>query len=178
MVLIRFFAIKNVKRTIVDGGWIKLFSYICITNKEIMKKNVLISLIFLFFSTIFAFAQQKGKASFYSHLLKGRHTSNGGKYQPDSLTCAHRSLPFGTLLRVFNPISNKEVIVKVTDRGPHRRGVLIDLSYSAAKQLDIVRQGIASVIITEIDSIPNWQNALTKESVIAMNNDGTVTINK
>ena len=144
-----------------------------------MKKNVLISVIFLFFSTIFAFAQQKGKATFYSHKLKGRHTSNGGKYQPDSLTCAHRSLPFGTLLRVFNPTSNKEVIVKVTDRGPHHRGVLIDLSYSAAKQLDMVRQGIASVIITEIDSIPNWQNALTtKEPVIAMNNNGTVTINK
>ena len=143
-----------------------------------MKKNVLISLIFLFFSTIFAFAQHKGKATFYSNKLKGRHTSNGGKYQPDSLTCAHRTLPFGTLLRVFNPTSNKEVIVKVTDRGPHHRGVLIDLSYSAAKQLDMVRQGIASVIITEIDSIPNWQNALTKESVIAMNNDGTMTINK
>ena len=143
-----------------------------------MKKNVLISLIFLFFSTIFAFAGQRGKASFYSHKLKGRHTSDGGKYQPDSLTCAHRSLPFGTLLRVFNPTSNKEVIVKVTDRGPHHRGVLIDLSYSAAKQLDMVRQGIASVIVTEIDSIPSWQNALTKEPVIAMNNNGTVTINK
>ena len=178
MVLFRFFAIKNVKPGVDDDGYSVFIYYICITNKEIMKKNVLISLIFLFFSTIFAFAQQKGKATFYSHKLKGRHTSNGGKYQPDSLTCAHRSLPFGTLLRVFNPISNKEVIVKVTDRGPHRRGVLIDLSYSAAKQLDIVRQGIASVIITEIDSIPNWQNALTKESVIAMNNDGTVTINK
>jgi len=142
-------------------------------NKENMKKNVLISLIFLFFSTLFAFAGQKGKASFYSHKLKGRHTSDGGKYQPDSLTCAHRSLPFGTLLRVFNPINNKEVIVKVTDRGPHRRGFLIDLSYSAAKQLDMVRQGIASVIITEIDSIPGWK--LDIEPVIAMNNNGSLT---
>ena len=139
-----------------------------------MKKNVLISLIFLFFSTLFAFAEQKGKASFYSHKLKGRHTSDGGKYQPDSLTCAHRSLPFGTLLRVFNPTNNKEVIVKVTDRGPHRKGFLIDLSYSAAKQLDMVRQGIASVIITEIDSLPTWKLD-TKEPVIAMNNNGIVT---
>ena len=133
-----------------------------------MKKNILISLFFLFFSTLFAFAGQIGKASFYSHKLKGKHTSNGGKYHPDSLTCAHRSLPFGTLLRVLNPVNNKEVIVRVTDRGPHRKNVLIDLSYSAAKQLDIVRQGIASVIVEEIDSIPNWKNALTKEPIIAM----------
>jgi rare lipoprotein A len=133
-----------------------------------MKKNILISLFFLFFSTLFAFAGQIGKASFYSHKLKGKHTSNGGKYHPDSLTCAHRSLPFGTLLRVLNPVNNKEVIVRVTDRGPHRKNVLIDLSFSAAKQLDIVRQGIASVIVEEIDSIPNWKNALTKEPIIAM----------
>ena len=173
MVLFRFIAIKNVKPGVDDDGYSVFIYYICITNKEIMKKNVLISLIFLFFSTIFAFAGQRGKASFYSHKLKGRHTSYGGKYQPDSLTCAHRSLPFGTLLRVFNPINNKEVIVKVTDRGPHRRGFLIDLSYSAAKQLDMVRQGIASVIITEIDSIPGWK--LDIEPVIAMNNNGSLT---
>jgi rare lipoprotein A len=140
-----------------------------------MKKNVLISLFFLFFSTLFAFAGQIGKASFYSHKLKGKHTSNGGKYHPDSLTCAHRSLPFGTLLRVFNPVNNKEVIVRVTDRGPHRKNVLIDLSYSAAKQLDIVRQGIASVIVEEIDSLPSWKNVLNKEPVIAMNNGVTLS---
>jgi len=104
-----------------------------------MRKNIIISLFFLFFSTLFSFAGQLGKASFYSHKLKGRHTSDGSKYHPDSLTCAHRSLPFGTLLRVFNPNNNKEVIVRVTDRGPHRKGLLIDLSYSAAKKLDIVR---------------------------------------
>lgn len=140
-----------------------------------MKKNLLISLFFLFFSTLFAFAGQIGKASFYSHKLKGKHTSNGGKYHPDSLTCAHRSLPFGTLLRVFNPVNNKEVIVRVTDRGPHRKNVLIDLSFSAAKQLDIVRQGIASVIVEEIDSIPSWKNVLNKEPVIAMNNGVTLS---
>ena len=129
----------------------------------------------MFFSTLFAFAGQIGKASFYSHKLKGKHTSNGGKYHPDSLTCAHRSLPFGTLLKVFNPDNNKEVIVRVTDRGPHRKNVLIDLSFSAAKQLDIVRQGIASVIVEEIDSIPSWKNVLNKEPIIAMNNGVTLS---
>lgn len=131
---------------------------------------MLISLFFLFSSTLFAFAQQKGKASFYSHRMKGHHTSDGGKYQPDSLTCAHRTLPFGTLLRVRNPKNNKEVIVRVTDRGPHRRNFLIDLSYSAAKKLDIIREGITSVEITKLDSLPGWRFALPQDSVVALNN--------
>ena len=143
-----------------------------------MRKNILISILFFFFSTLFSFAGQIGKATFYSHKLKGRHTSNGGKYHPDSLTCAHRSLPFGTLLRVFNPNNNKEVIVRVTDRGPHRKGLLIDLSYSAAKKLDIVSQGVASVIITELESIPMWQILNPQDSVYAMNNNGIVVPGK
>jgi len=178
MVLIRFFALLKVKRGIKDGCSSILFSYICKTNAKNMKKNILISLFFLFFSTLFAFAGQIGKASFYSHRLKGKHTSNGGKYQPDSLTCAHRSLPFGTLLRVFNPTNNKEVIVRVTDRGPHRKGLLIDLSYSAAKKLDIVSKGIASVIITELNSIPVWDITNPQDSIYAMNNNEVIVRNK
>jgi rare lipoprotein A len=143
-----------------------------------MKKNILLSLFFFFISTIFAFATQHGKASFYSHKLKGRHTSDGGKYQPDSLTCAHRTLPFGTLLKVTNPKNNKEVIVRVTDRGPHQRRLMIDLSYSAAKQLDIIREGIASVIITKLDSIPTWQINMPTDSILAMNSHGIVINNK
>jgi len=178
MVLIRFFALKKVKRCIPDGRCIIFICYICKTNTENMKKNILISFFFLFFSSLFAFAQQKGKASFYSHKMKGHHTSNGEKYQPDSLTCAHRSLPFGTLLRVFNPTNNKEVIVRVTDRGPHHKGLLIDLSYSAAKQLDIISRGIASVVITEIDAIPIWQIASRRDSVMAMNNNMNIAQTK
>lgn len=105
-------------------------------------------------SNCLAFAQQQGNASYYSKKLHGHHTSDGGKYHPDSLTCAHLSYPLGTLLKVRNPINNREVIVKVTDRGPHQRRLLIDLSYSAAMQLDIVRAGIAAVEITKLDFLP------------------------
>lgn len=99
-------------------------------------------------------AQQTGNASFYSKKLKGRHTSDGGKYHPDSMTCAHKTLPFGTVLKVRNPKNDKEVVVVVTDRGPHQKRLMIDLSYSAAKQLDIVRQGIGLVIMTQLNSMP------------------------
>jgi rare lipoprotein A len=99
--------------------------------------------------------------------MHGRHTSDGGKYHTDSLTCAHRTYPFGTLLKVRNPKNDKQVIVKVTDRGPHRKRLLIDLSYSAAKELDIVRAGVAQVEITKMDSVPAKQFILPSESVLA-----------
>jgi rare lipoprotein A len=113
-----------------------------------------LTVFFLLILSTIASAQQRGNASFYSHRMHGHHTSDGGKYHPDSLTCAHRSYPFGTILRVRNPKNDKQVIVKVTDRGPHQRRLLIDLSYSAAKELDMVRAGIATVEITRLDSMP------------------------
>ena len=117
------------------------------------KKNLLFTFIFLITINL-AYAEQQVKASYYSNKLQGRHTSDGGKYHPDSLTCAHRYLPFGTILKVVNPKNEKEVIVKVTDRGPFSRNLSIDLSYSAAKELDIIRQGIASVQIIMLNNTP------------------------
>jgi rare lipoprotein A len=118
-----------------------------------MKKTLYILSFLMLFLCFELPAQETGKASYYSHNLKGRRTSDGSRYHPDSLTCAHKSYPFGTLLHVLNPKNGNEVVVKVTDRGPHARNRLIDLSYFAAKKLDILRSGIAQVIITKIDEI-------------------------
>ena len=118
-----------------------------------MRKGILLCLFFTLIFNNISFCQQVGNATFYSKRLKGHHTSDGGKYHPDSLTCAHLTYPFGTLLKVRNPKNGNEVIVKVTDRGPHQRRLMIDLSYSAAKQLDIIRYGIAQVEITKLDSM-------------------------
>ena len=105
-------------------------------------------------------SQETGNASYYSKRMHGHRTSDGGKYHNDSLTCAHKTWPFGTLLRVINPKNNYEVIVKVTDRGPHTRNRVIDLSYAAAERLDIVRAGIAKVIITKIDQLPLYMQLI------------------
>lgn len=119
-----------------------------------MKKSLaLILFSSLIFSTL-TNAQQLEKATYYNKKLQGRHTSDGGRYHPDSLTCAHRTYPFGTILQVRNPKNDSVVIVRVTDRGPFQKRLSIDLSYSAAKTLDIVRYGIAKVEITKLDSIP------------------------
>ena len=72
----------------------------------------------------------------------------GERYNKDSMTCAHLKYPLGTILKVRNLSNGKEVFVKVTDRGPHTRRFVIDLSKAAAKQLDIIRSGHCMVEIT------------------------------
>lgn len=95
---------------------------------------------------------QSGKASFYSKRMTGQRTANGERLHHDSLTCAHRTYPFGTLLKVTNPDNGKSVIVKVTDRGPYIRGRIIDLSVRAAREIGIIAQGIAPVIVERYNS--------------------------
>ena len=94
---------------------------------------------------------QKGKASYYAKKFSGRQTASGERLHHDSLTCAHRTYPFGTLLKVTNPANGKEVIVRVTDRGPYVKGRIIDLSVRAARELGIIAQGIAPVTVERYD---------------------------
>ncbi len=95
----------------------------------------------------------RGKASFYSKKATGARSSSGERIHHDSLTCAHRSYPFGTLLKVTNLSNGKSCIVRVNDRGPHRRGRIIDLSYGAARELGMLAQGIAMVEVQLVDDI-------------------------
>lgn len=104
---------------------------------------------FVLMSTL-GFSQISVKASYYHKKFEGRRTSSGTKYRGDSLTCAHRTLPFGTRLKVVNPENNNFVIVKVTDRGPFIRGRDIDLSYAAADRLGIINKGVAQVVYTKL----------------------------
>ncbi len=91
-----------------------------------------------------------GNATYYGSNWNGRRTSSGAIFNADSMTCAHRTLPFGTLLLVRNKVNGKEVVVKVTDRGPFRKGAIIDLTTAAAKKIDMVRMGVCPVEIAEI----------------------------
>lgn len=95
---------------------------------------------------------QKGKASYYSKRATGARTSSGERLHHDSLTCAHRTYPFGTMLKVTNPENDRSVVVRVTDRGPHLRSRIIDLSWAAAKQLGIIERGVAMVVVEAIDN--------------------------
>lgn len=86
-----------------------------------------------------------GKASYYKDSWKGRRTASGERFHPDSLTCAHRTHPFGTQLLVNCPSKGTSVIVRVNDRGPFGKGRIVDLSSAAAKKLGIILAGIAEV---------------------------------
>ncbi|WP_354267052.1 septal ring lytic transglycosylase RlpA family protein [Bradyrhizobium sp. I1.7.5] len=84
-----------------------------------------------------------GKASYYSY-WKGK-TASGVTFDRNSLTAAHRNLPFGTHVRVTDLKSSKSVVVRITDRGPWVRGRVIDLSLGAARSLEITDRGVAKV---------------------------------
>lgn len=86
-----------------------------------------------------------GIASYYANRFHGRRTASGSRYDKAALTAAHRTLPFGTLVKVTNPRNGRSVLVRVNDRGPYVRGRALDLSREAARRLGILSQGIAKV---------------------------------
>jgi rare lipoprotein A len=88
---------------------------------------------------------QTGEASYYSNTFHGRKTASGERYNRDALTAAHRTLPFGTMVRVTRKSNGKTVTVRINDRGPHKRGRIIDLSRAAALRIGLVTDGVAQV---------------------------------
>lgn len=92
-----------------------------------------------------------GIASYYSMKHENKRTASGEKYKSSNLTAAHKTLPFGTLVKVTNLKNNKSVIVKINDRGPFVKGRILDLSYSAAKEIDMLVSGMAKVKVEVID---------------------------
>lgn len=96
--------------------------------------------------------RQRGLASYYSNSLAGNRTASGERYRPNDMTAAHRTLPFGTVVRVTRVADDGQVgpsvIVRINDRGPFGRGKrIIDLSYAAARELGILRAGVVMVEI-------------------------------
>lgn len=86
-----------------------------------------------------------GFASFYGNEFHGRRTASGERYDSDALSAAHRTLPFGTRVRVTNLKNGRSVVVTITDRGPFRRGRIVDVSRRAARELGMLRAGVARV---------------------------------
>ena len=141
-----------------------------------IKKLIYVTTLTLIISFTALAQSQSGKASFYSKSFSGRKTASGERLHHDSLTCAHRTYPFGTMLLVTNPANGNKVTVRVTDRGPYVKGRIIDLSVRAAKELGIIAQGIAPVIVEKIDeSIIPFKPAdyISKPELDLSTNDGS-----
>jgi rare lipoprotein A len=95
--------------------------------------------------------EAEGRASYYAHKFHGRKTSNGEIYNMHKMTAAHRTLPFGTRVKVTNLSNNISVVVRINDRGPFKKERLIDVSLEAAKRLKMIGPGIAKVRIETIN---------------------------
>ena len=92
-------------------------------------------------------AQEQGGASWYARYFHGRRTANGERYDQNQLTAAHKTLPFGTVVRVRSEVNGKEVDVRINDRGPFVAGRVIDLSQAAAKALGMLQLGVKRVTL-------------------------------
>lgn len=90
---------------------------------------------------------EEGQASWYGKKFHGRKTASGEKFNMHALTAAHKTLPFGTRVKVTNLDNSKSVVVKINDRGPFTKGRIIDLSYAAAKKVGMIESGVARVRI-------------------------------
>jgi rare lipoprotein A len=116
-----------------------------------MMKKILLFLLFISMSGA-AFSQaQTGKASFYADKFEGVQTASGEKYKRKKLTGAHKTLPFGTKVRVTNLQNNKTVDIIINDRGPYVDGRIVDLSKAAAEKLGFINKGITEVKLEVID---------------------------
>lgn len=95
---------------------------------------------------------EEGKASYYGRKFNGRKMANGEPYKMNKLTAAHKTLPFGTKVKVTNLQTRKTVKVHITDRGPFVKGRIIDLSEAAAKKLNFIDEGVVPVKVKVIRS--------------------------
>jgi len=93
-----------------------------------------------------------GMASYYGNELAGNRTANGERFDPGQLTAAHRSLPFGSMVRVTNTSNGDSVVVRINDRGPFSRGRVIDVSQAAAREIGMHRSGTARVKLALLDN--------------------------
>ena len=96
---------------------------------------------------------ERGQASWYGPRFHGRRTASGERYDQHALTAAHKTLPFGTMVRVRSLVTGKEVDVRVTDRGPFVRGRIIDVSRAAAEALGMMGLGVKQVSLHIVESV-------------------------
>ncbi|MFD1008756.1 MULTISPECIES: septal ring lytic transglycosylase RlpA family protein [Oceanisphaera] len=93
---------------------------------------------------------QQGKASYYGARHHGRKTASGEPFNKNALTAAHRTLPFGTRVRVTNLNNQQSIVVRINDRGPYAKGRIIDLSEQAAREINMIRAGVAKVKVERL----------------------------
>ena len=90
---------------------------------------------------------QEGVVSWYGEQFQGRRTASGERFDMNAFTAAHKTLPFGTRVRVRHATSGREVVVRINDRGPFTKGRVIDLSRAAAASIGLIQTGVGPVVV-------------------------------
>jgi rare lipoprotein A len=116
---------------------------------------------------------QTGIASWYGEKFHGHLTSNGEIYNMYAMSAAHKNLPLPTYLKVTNNANNKSVIVRVNDRGPFHQDRIIDLSYSAAYKLGMMKTGVANVTIESITDFSVPKIKITNKPKVPLNTNNS-----
>ena len=114
-------------------------------------RSLLIGLALLIATCPPAVAEKQGSASFYGKRFHGKPTASGARFDMHALTAAHRTLSFGTRVKVTNRRNGRSVVVTINDRGPRHRGRIIDLSRAAARKLEMLDSGLAPVRLRVLD---------------------------
>ena len=118
---------------------------------------------------------QQGKASDYGKAHHGKKTASGKRFNMHAMTAAHRSLPFGTQLKVTSKDTGKSVIVTINDRGPYAGGRILDLSQEAARQLGMIKQGVGVVTLEKMnvkqDSVRRSSTERIEEPILVVSSN-------
>jgi len=101
-----------------------------------------------------AMATETGKLAWYGRKFADRRTASGEKFNPEALTMAHKTLPFGTRVKVTNLANNKSVVLRVNDRGPTQADRVGDVSYAAARRLGMTRAGVIEATVEVVTTAP------------------------
>jgi len=128
------------------------------TSTNHYKGQIVVAICFIFFAAGCASTSHRvsdvfgggshdltGKASWYGPGFNGKLTANGERFKQNGISAAHKTLPFGTIVKVTNLMNGKSVEVRINDRGPFVRGRVIDLSKGAAKKIDMIQAGVVPV---------------------------------
>ena len=105
-------------------------------------------------ATASAAAGESGKIAWYGRKFAGRKTASGEAFNPEALTMAHKTLPFGTRVKITNPKNGKSVTVRVNDRGPTQADRVGDVSYAAARKLGMLKSGVIEAELSVVGAAP------------------------
>lgn len=116
---------------------------------------------------------QIGAASWYGSKYHGRKTSSGERYNKNDMTAAHKTLPFGTMVKVTNPANDQSVVLRINDRGPFVGKRIIDVSEAAARKLGMHEDGVAKVIVEVMDDAKKATASTAKPNAYTIETIGT-----